>query len=66
MKRAVIGIALGAVLLTGCPNSNHQPHTQPVPTGITYDPVSVNDGGVKFKINGGVWTPPLGKVEVDD
>jgi hypothetical protein len=28
--------------------------------------VSVNDGGVKFKINGGVWTPPLGKVEVDD
>ena len=44
MKRAVIGIALGAVLLTGCPNSNHQPHTQPVPTGITYDPVSVIEG----------------------
>ena len=43
MKRAVIGIALGAVLLTGCPNNNG-PHTQPVPTGITYDPVSVIEG----------------------
>ena len=27
--------------------------------------VSVDDGGVKFKINGGVWSPPLGEVEVE-
>lgn len=27
---------------------------------------SVDDGGVKIKVNQGVWSPPLGKVEVDD
>ena len=25
--------------------------------------VSLNDGGAKFKINNGIWSPPLGKVE---
>lgn len=40
---AIIGIALGAVLLAGCPN---HPYTQPMPTGITYDPVSVVGGDV--------------------
>ena len=26
---------------------------------------SVSDGGVKIKVNQGVWSPPLGEVEVD-
>ena len=25
--------------------------------------VAIDDGGVKFKIGGGIWFPPLGEVE---
>lgn len=25
--------------------------------------VAIDDGGVKFKVNSGTWSPPLGKVE---
>ena len=43
MKKIAIVLAGAAMLLTACPNNNG-PHTQPVPTGITYDPVSVIEG----------------------
>ena len=27
---------------------------------------SISDGGIKLKVNAGVWSPPLGEVEVDN
>ena len=27
---------------------------------------SVDGGGIKIKVNGGTWSPPMGTVEVDD